>query len=109
MGVLPATARTTSWWLPKLCVLSVLLGTAACQEPLSSEECQDLLTHYTEMQIEQARPSTSTRERLELKRAAQTKAQLDPEFARCSSAVSRTQFECAMQAPSADQIERCLL
>lgn len=87
----------------------ILTCSIGCEAPVSERECEDLLQHYTENQIEQARPSTSRRERVELKRAAQSKAQLDPEFAQCTSVVSRTQFRCAMMAQSADQIERCLL
>jgi hypothetical protein len=91
-----------------ICVVSVLLA-IGCQRSLSEQECDALLDHYTDAQIEQARPSASSRDRLELKHAAGAKAQLDPEFARCADEVSRAQFECAMAAQSADQIERCVL
>ena len=80
-----------------------------CQKPLEDPECVRLLDHYTDKVIDQARPSTSTAERLELTLAARRKAELDPAFAECSNRVSRSQFDCAMLAESADQIERCLL
>jgi len=86
-----------------------MLLCVSCQEPLTTAECQDLLDHYTEKQIDQARPSTGAQERVELKASAQSKAQLDADFAECPHLVSRGQFDCAMQAGSADQIERCLL
>lgn len=100
--------------LPRLRVLAgaslllVLLG-GGCGRSVSSGECAALLERYTEKQIDQAKPSASTRQRTEMLRAVRVKAQLDPEYARCSDAVSRSQFECAMQADSADQMERCLL
>lgn len=81
----------------------------ACQPSLKEDECIALLDRYTEKVIEQARPSTSPAERSRLLLAARKKAELDPEFAECAERVSRRQFECAMAANSADQIERCLL
>lgn len=85
------------------------LGTTGCGSTVTEEECRQLLDHYTDKQIDQARPSTNKRGRIELRMEAQKKASVDPEFQRCSAAVSRRQFECAMAAASADQIERCLL
>lgn len=80
-----------------------------CQRPLEETECVSLLDRYTDKVIDQARPSTSTAERRDLTLAARKKAELDPAFAECSDRVSRAQFDCAMQAQSADQMERCLL
>lgn len=80
-----------------------------CGPRLEEPECVKLLDHYTDKVIDQARPSASTAERRELTLAARKKAELDPDFAECSDRVSRSQFECAMEAESADQIERCLL
>jgi len=80
-----------------------------CQPQLSADECRALLDHYTERQVEQARPSTNARGRIELQQEAQKKALIDPEFQRCPQVVSRAQYDCAMAAHSADQIERCLL
>lgn len=82
---------------------------SGCGKPLSEEECGTLLDHYTEKVIDQARPKASQAERSELVLEARQKARLDPEFSACSSRVSRNEFECAMQAVNADQIERCLM
>jgi hypothetical protein len=40
---------------------------------------------------------------------AKEKAAQDPEFARCGKSISRSQFDCAMVAPSTDDFERCLM
>ncbi len=82
---------------------------SGCRPPLDESECIRLLDRYTDKVIDQARPSASTAEHRELMLAARKKAELDPEFAECTDRVSRSQFECAMEAQSADQIERCLL
>lgn len=87
----------------------MFLFLSSCQKPLEEGECLDLLDRYTDRVIEQSRPSTPRARRAELQKQARKKAQLDPEFARCARAVSRTQFECAMAAGTADQIERCLI
>ncbi len=80
-----------------------------CSKPLTESECFDLLDHYTEAQIEQAHPSANRADRNVLREEARKKAQLDPAFLQCSDRVSREQFQCAMEAHSADQVERCLL
>lgn len=85
------------------------LSATGCGKPLSQEECGALLDHYTEKVIDQARPKATRAERSELILEARQKAELDPEFSACGSRVSRNEFECAIQAQSADQIERCLM
>jgi hypothetical protein len=86
-----------------------LLLVSACSRPITDDECFQLLEHYTEKVIEQARPSAGKAERLELILEARQKATADPEFARCKMKVSRAKLECALAAHDADQIERCLL
>lgn len=87
----------------------VFASLGACSKPVTDEECFQLLDHYTDKVIEQARPSAGKAERLELILEARQKATLDPEFARCKIKVSRAKLECALAAHDADQIERCLL
>ena len=90
--------------------LSVLLILfAGCSEPLTDDECLLMLDRMTDKQIDQARPSTGHVERSEKMMEARKLSKSDPEFARCSSRVSRAQYECAMAAGNADQMERCLL
>ncbi len=98
--------RPRSPWCVVLAASFLLSG---CGRPLSEQECVELLDRYTEKVIEQARPSTSQAERSELVLEARQKAKHDPQFAECRVRVSRADFECAMRAGNADQIERCLL
>ena len=118
MSCLGSASKMTLWsafWLAVVRIFSsVAFFTAAlclsgCGRSLEEPECVKLLDRYTDKVIDQARPSASTAERRELTLAARKKAELDPEFAECSNRVTRSQFECAMAADSADQIERCLL
>jgi hypothetical protein len=81
----------------------------SCRPALTEGECIKLLDHYTDKQVDQARPSTRPAERSVLIDQARLRAAADPEFATCTSQVSRSAYECAMAAGSADAIERCLL
>jgi hypothetical protein len=98
--------RLSSMWLTLPFGLVAFVG---CSRAVTSEECETLLERYTDKQIDQSHPSTSSRERSKFRQLVQLKSQLDPEFAACQQRVSRSQLECAMTAESADQIERCLL
>ena len=88
--------------------LSACLLVSGCGQSLSQEECFKLLEHYTDKQIDQARPSTRTADRSVLLEQARARATTDPEFATCRT-LSRSAYDCAMAAGSADAIERCLL
>jgi hypothetical protein len=55
------------------------------------------------------RPETTPEQRLRLRQETLKKAAKDPEFLRCPDKVSRRQFDCAMQAVSVDEMERCLI
>lgn len=88
-------------WLP-----IALLG---CAEPLTEAECVRMLDRYTELLIRSDRANAKAAEREKLKAEARAKASRDPEFQRCPEAVSRRQYECAIDAPDVDGMERCLL
>lgn len=87
----------------------LLLGVSACGQPLSNDECLELLDRYTSLLARQRNREASDelveRARLE----AREKAATDPHFRQCPAKVSRRQWLCAMAAPSVDEIERCLL
>lgn len=99
-------ASRVGWWLAALIAMG---GLAGCQRPLSDAECSMLLERYTEKVIDQSRPSATPGERARLVREAKSQAVLDPEFEDCVVRVSRRQYDCAMVAANADQMERCLL
>ncbi|MBK7584583.1 MAG: hypothetical protein IPI67_30900 [Myxococcales bacterium] len=81
----------------------------ACGKPLNPDECKQLLGHYTELLVRQEHRGVTDDEVDRLKLSAFGRAAGSPEFARCPNKVSRSQFECAMQAGSVDEVERCLL
>lgn len=80
-----------------------------CSRPLTGSECNELLDHYTERLAHSKNPDLPEPEIDRLQQEARKKVAEDPEFLRCSSKVSRSQWDCAMHAPSVDEVERCLL
>lgn len=92
-----------------LWVVSCACFVCGCNRPLTNEECNELLDHYTERLAHSKDPELPDPEIERLKAGARRKAAEDPEFARCSVKVSRSKWECAMHAPSVDEVERCLL
>jgi hypothetical protein len=95
--------------LSRVAILLFSFAFLGCGERLSEDECLRLLDRYTDKVIDQARPGAGQAERAEMIQEARRKAKIDPAFAECSARVSRTDFQCAMDAKDADQIERCLL
>lgn len=93
----------------RLRALSLALLVAACDEHISTEQCDALLDRYVELLAASDGREAGAEELLRLQREARMRAALDPEFSRCTEEVSKRQLECAMRAPSADEIERCLL
>src|SRR5512133_331574 len=85
------------------------LTVSGCSKPLSEQECAGLLDRYAERLLVADRPDVTAEERRRLQEEARQLAKRDPACARCSSEVSRGDYECAMSAVSVDEIERCLL
>ena len=90
---------------------SALAGALSCGKRLDSAECAALLDRYTERLVREESPGASPERVAEATRAARDLARRSPvfEFDRCAARISRREFECAMQAPTVDEIERCLV
>ncbi len=85
------------------------LGALGCSKPLQPNECKALLDRYVELLVHADHPDAGGDEIVRLQAEARTEAAGDPAFARCSNEVSRSQYECAMQATNPDQLEQCLM
>lgn len=85
-------------------------GCVGCDKALTVVECDRLLDHYTANLLRNESPNVTPSVVAEKQQAARELAHRDPafEFDRCSAAVSRSQFDCAMTANDVDSIERCL-
>jgi hypothetical protein len=83
----------------------------ACGRPLGNGECGRLLDHYTELLVKEEDPNVTPEGVAHRQGEARMAAKNDPrfEFSECPKRVSRRGYECAMEAPSVDAIERCLV
>ena len=99
----------------RVLILTVLGATAflgaGCSKPLSEDECDRLLDHYTEHLLRSEHRQVTPEVIVAKQAEARDLARSDPhfEFYSCADEVSREQFECAILAPSIDAIERCLV
>jgi len=84
------------------------LALAGCGRGPTPAECTALLDRYTEKLVGSDRPDVKPGELEKLKADARARAAEDPEFAACSHKLSRSQYECAMKAPTVDSMEICL-
>jgi hypothetical protein len=95
----------------RVAIAACCLCLSACGKPLNDDDCYTLLDRYTELLIKSQDPKTPAHQIASLQQRARELAKNDPvyEFSACSKKVSRRNFECAMAAPSADEMERCLI
>jgi hypothetical protein len=81
---------------------------AGCKPKASASECDQLLERYAQLVVT-ARFADAGAEQIKTEREREkSEARGDDAFKNCSSEVSHAEFECAMSAPSADALEKCL-
>jgi hypothetical protein len=94
-----------------LLVFVCAAASVACGRPVDDRECRALLDRYTEFLVREENPGATPARVAHDQEAARTAALRDPkfEFSECSRRVSRRAYECAMNAPNVDAMERCLI
>lgn len=92
---------------------ALLLGVAqlagCSRRAVTQDECERLLTRYTEMLTASERTDLSGIERGRLVADVRTSASSYAPFQRCTAEVGREQMDCALAAYNLDEIERCLI
>lgn len=89
--------------------VTLALLAPACSQPVTHEECDQLLDKYTELLTRERNREVTEEELIRVRQAARDKAAGSREFTKCGSKLSRRQYACAMRAPTVDDIERCML
>jgi hypothetical protein len=91
-----------------LSALALAAGLGGCKAKVSASQCDELLDRYAQLVVTERYPDASTGQ-IEAERVRErTEARGDDAFKNCSSEVSRSEFECAMKATSADAFLKCL-
>jgi hypothetical protein len=85
-----------------------LASSTDCKPKASSAQCDQLLDRYAELVVTE-RFADAGAEQIKVEREREKReARGDDAFKNCSSEVSKTEFDCAMRAPNADAVEKCL-
>lgn len=84
---------------------------SGCGRKLDQTECNKLLDRYTELLVKDEEPEAAPERIAQAQARARTVAKKDArfDFSSCSSRVSRSEYECAMTAPTVDAVERCMI
>jgi len=90
-----------------LCLAAAGVG-AGCVRHATLAECEVLLDRYVELLVRDRDPKADEGSVARQKSATREKAAHDPSFAACPKEVSAHAFDCAMAAPNADELEKCL-
>jgi hypothetical protein len=81
---------------------------AACKPKASPAECDELLGRYARLVVTEKFPDASATQIHTEEEREKVEARGDDAFKNCSSEVSRTEYECAMRALTADALEKCV-
>lgn len=92
-------------------VLSLLLATAAlpgCKPKIAQPQCDALIDRYARLVVTEKMPDAGPETIKAEQDRERGEARGDDSFKNCTSEVSRDEFDCAMHAPTADAVEKCL-
>ncbi|MCL2449337.1 MAG: hypothetical protein FWD17_10340 [Polyangiaceae bacterium] len=104
LRVLRAAGSTCSFGLASV----LALASTACKPKATASECEQLLDRYARLVVTEKHPDASADEVALEQRREKDEARGDDTLKNCSSEVSRDELRCAMQAPTADALEKCL-
>jgi len=111
---MPAVSDHLARRLPAQVALALTVAaavSASCARPLDPADCDRLLAHYTALLVREHEPTTPPERVAERVQAALALGRDDARFqtARCTESLTRRAFDCAVAAPTVDEVERCLV
>jgi hypothetical protein len=89
-------------------VLAVAAGAASCKAKASDAQCDQLLERYAVLRVSEKMPDASATEHRVEEQREKADARGDDTFKNCTSEVSQAELDCAMRAPTAAALEKCL-
>jgi hypothetical protein len=87
---------------------AIVLSSLGCKPKVTPVECETLLDRYARLVVTETYPDASPDRVSVEEQRERGEARGDDAFKNCSSEVSRTEFDCAMRAETADTLEKCL-
>lgn len=99
--------------MPALRGCAILLGAAvavlpSCRPKVTAAQCDALVDRYAQLVVTEKMPDAGADTIKAEQERERGEARGDDAFKNCTSEVSRTEFDCAMRAPTADALEKCL-
>jgi hypothetical protein len=79
-----------------------------CKPKASGAQCDQLLERYAQLVVTERFADASAEQIKAEREREKSEARGDDAFKNCSSEVSQAEFACAMRAPTADALEKCL-
>lgn len=81
---------------------------ASCKPKITTAQCDTLVDRYAQLVVTEKLPDAGPDTIKAEQERERGEARGDDAFKNCTSEVSRTEFDCAMRAPTADALEKCL-
>jgi hypothetical protein len=91
-----------------LAVGAVVATLPACKPKITPAQCDTLVDRYAQLVVTEKLPDAGPETIKVEQERERGEARGDDAFKNCTSEVSRAEFDCAMRAPTADAIEKCL-
>ena len=102
---MPALMRTMQTALVLGAVVAVL---PSCKPKITPVQCDALIDRYAQLVVTEKLPDAGPETIKTEQERERGEARGDDAFKNCTSEVSRAEFDCAMRAPTADALEKCL-
>lgn len=81
---------------------------ASCKPKITTAQCDALVDRYAQLVVTEKMPDAGAATIKAEQERERGEARGDDSFKNCTSEVSRAEFDCAMRAPTADALEKCL-
>jgi hypothetical protein len=94
-------------WAAGLLLASGLLA-SSCKPKITPSQCDALVDRYAQLVVTEKLPDAGQATIKAEQERERSEARGDDAFKNCTSEVSRAEFDCAMRAPTADALEKCL-
>ncbi len=100
--------------MPALIRFALVLGATAaalapaCKPKITAAQCDAVVDRYAQLVVTEKLPDAGPETIKAEQERERGEARGDDAFKNCTSEVSRAEFDCAMRAPTADALEKCL-